>query len=199
MAASNMGGFGGLMSALETLTELGGSTVARDYVEEAASAVVERTRDKLGHDQPGWPPLSQYTQENRVRLGFTPNDPLLMSGQMASDLSYELDADGRGATIGVPADAPSAKYAAAQEFGYAPNNIPARPFLGPTIREMRGELGDGLKGYVQNLVAGVGGTRAAAAALGVSQRSVQRYITSAGQKRLQSGPRLRGVLGRVRR
>jgi hypothetical protein len=45
----------------------------------------------------GWPQLSGYTQEDRVRLGFSPNDPLLRSGALQASIAHKTEAMPGGA------------------------------------------------------------------------------------------------------
>ena len=62
------------------------------------------------------------TQERREKLGFTPNDPLLMSGDLRDTIEHrtaELETE-------IGSDSDIMVY---QEFGTA--TIPPRPVLGP--------------------------------------------------------------------
>ncbi len=71
---------------------------------------------------PRWQQLAPSTQEERARLGFTPNDPLKRTGELAR--SIEITIQGHTGYVGT--NDPVAPY---QEYGTA--RIPPRPFLGP--------------------------------------------------------------------
>jgi phage gpG-like protein len=185
MEFSGFGAFTGVMERLATMEEAVG---ASGFIEEEAAKAAARAQEMLGHYQVGWPPLAEATVEERVRLGFTPDDPLLRTEDLKNSITYEVSPDGREAMIGVPADAPAAAYAATHEFGDASGaaKVPPRPYLRPAILAVRGEIGTDLRALVASLVLSAGGTRAAAPILGVSQRSVQRYV-----KGTQNVPRAR--------
>lgn len=92
-------------------------------------AAIERTaKGEIGHYQPavgphpGWPELADSTKERRVAAGFTPNDPLLASGQMREDI--ERERQGFDGVVGSKDD--TLVY---HEFGTS--RMPARPVLGP--------------------------------------------------------------------
>lgn len=115
---------------------------------DAAALVRDRAIAKLGTFQPAvgpfpaWrQPLAQWTQDERVELGFSPNDPLLRDGSHIRDtISYEVDHVRGVAVIGSPTD-----EALDNELGTS--RIPPRPFLGPALYESRDEIlqiiGDG--------------------------------------------------------
>jgi len=85
---------------------------------------------RIGHYQaavgpfPKWQQLAAETQAERARLGYTPNDPLLRTGDLARSIQFTIEGD----TGYVGSDDPVAVY---QELGTA--RIPARPFLGPAL------------------------------------------------------------------
>ncbi len=85
---------------------------------------------RIGHYQaavgpfPKWQQLAAETQAERARLGYTPNDPLLRTGDLARSIQFTIEGD----TGYVGSDHPVAAY---QELGTA--RIPARPFLGPAL------------------------------------------------------------------
>lgn len=62
---------------------------------DVGEVVLEEARDSIGEYQDGagpfapWAPLADSTQEDRIRLGFTPDDPLLREGKLYG--SYEMD------------------------------------------------------------------------------------------------------------
>lgn len=109
----------------------------RDLLEDAAILVRDRAVEKLGTYQPAvgpypsWAPLSPETERIRESQGYTPNDPLLRSGEMRDSISYEVFPD--HADIGSPLQ--KALY---QELGAW--NHPPRPFFGPVGLEAEPEI-----------------------------------------------------------
>ncbi len=96
---------------------------------EAAAQHVERTaKAKFGEYQGNvgafneWQQLAASTQTERVRQGYTPNDPLLRSGDLRDSITHEVH--GLEAVIG--SDDEIMVY---QELGT--ERIPPRPVLGP--------------------------------------------------------------------
>src|SRR5690348_1384126 len=75
---------------------------------EGAEVIAKDARDKLGHYQgevgpyPAWAPLSPSTQADRVAKGYTPNDPLLRSGDLRDSITVREVPE--GARIGVFAE-----------------------------------------------------------------------------------------------
>lgn len=108
---------------------------------EASKEVVKKAKGKFGHYQPGWAPLKDATQQERVRQGYTPNDPLLRSGELQSLVTAEMDADGN-LFVGVPEGArdfdgnDAAEIMAVHEFGSVDGRVPARPVFGIVVNEL---------------------------------------------------------------
>jgi HK97 gp10 family phage protein len=105
---------------------------------DAAAAKIEREAKKeFGHYQPAtgpfpeWPELADSTQDRREQLGFTPNDPLLMTGSLRASISREIH--GLDAVVGSTSD-----LMIYHEFGTS--RMPARPVLGPAAYRHRREL-----------------------------------------------------------
>jgi HK97 gp10 family phage protein len=127
---------------------------------KCAQAIEEDAKAELGHYQaatgphPAWPELAEATQEERARLGFTPNDPLLRSGKLRDSIEHEQQ--GLEAVVGSKLD-----IAAYQEFGT--EKIPARPFMGPAVFRRREFIARVIGGYA---VAGLCGGERVHAALG---------------------------------
>lgn len=71
---------------------------------------------------PRWQQLAPSTQEERARLGFTPNDPLKRTGELSR--SIEITIQGHTGYVGT--NDPVAEY---MENGTS--RIPPRPFMGP--------------------------------------------------------------------
>ena len=117
------------------LTELIGKLerIASEEIPEAKRAalavsgdiVQEKAKDLIGHysDFPEWPQLAESTQEERARLGWTPNDPLLRSGELRESITHETIHDNME-VIGS-----TSEIMVCQEFGT--KTIPPRPVLGP--------------------------------------------------------------------
>lgn len=101
-------------------------------VRGAAKVVLRRTREKFGEyqNQRGpfqtWPELTEATQAEREREGFTPNDPLVRTGELRD--SYYTEAEGM--TAGVGSDL---EKAVGQELGIPDKNVPARSTLGMAV------------------------------------------------------------------
>jgi HK97 gp10 family phage protein len=107
---------------LETVRELQhGLERAAVMVEKTAKAEIGTYQPEVGPFQ-AWEPLAESTIEDRIRQGFTPDDPLLRSGELRASISHQV-APGE-AVIGS-----TSKIAAYQELGTS--TIPPRPFLGP--------------------------------------------------------------------
>lgn len=96
-------------------------------MERAARVVEARAKAIVGHYQhdtgqfPEWAPLAQSTREDRVRLGFPEDDPLLRTGELRDSIGHV--AERREAAIG--SNLAVAEY---QELGTS--RIPPRSFLG---------------------------------------------------------------------
>lgn len=106
-------------------------------LERSLVAISNRAAMKFGHYQneagafPAWPELAETTQARREALGYTPNDPLLMSGLMRANSGHEV--------VGLEGIAgskdPKMPY---HEFGTT--TIPARPVWGPAALQSRSEI-----------------------------------------------------------
>lgn len=97
-------------------------------LKKAAKLVEKSAKSEIGHYQPevgpfqDWAELTESTQYDRERKGFTPDDPLLRTGELRDSISS--DVKGLEAQIGSDSD-----IMVYQEFGTA--TIPPRPVLGP--------------------------------------------------------------------
>lgn len=105
------------------------AVVAADVAMGPAARIVQKdAQRRIGEYQgaeggfPAWDELAESTKEDRVRKGYTKNDPLLRSGDLRESITTEHSR--LEAVIGSKLD-----IAAYQEFGT--NKIPPRPFLGP--------------------------------------------------------------------
>ena len=133
----------GFAELLERTSVAASATAALD----TAAALIEREakaeigsyqRSNLGPYDP-WAELAQATKDERVRLGFTPNDPLLRTGELRDSIGRQVE--GLEAVIGSTSD-----VMVYQELGTS--RIPPRPVLGlAAIRKNRDVLrliGNGL-------------------------------------------------------
>jgi hypothetical protein len=92
-------------------------------IEKTAKAEIGEYQESVGPFS-AWPQLAESTQAERERLGYTPNDPLLRTGEMRETIEHETHEF--TAVIGSKDD-----KAAWQEFGT--DRIPPRPFMGPAV------------------------------------------------------------------
>ncbi len=102
-------------------------------VHQATDLLAANMRKKFGTYQPAvggfpaWAPLAESTKEQRVKQGYTPNDPLLRSGTMRGT-TYS-HASGTTGEAGV--NSPIMVY---HEAGTS--RIPPRPVVGPANVEV---------------------------------------------------------------
>ena len=97
-------------------------------LKKCAVAIEQTAQSEFGTYQgevgafPAWAPLAQATQDERVRLGYTPDDPLLRSGETRDTVTHAVS--GTEGVIGSDSD-----VMVYQELGTP--DIPPRPVLGP--------------------------------------------------------------------
>jgi len=90
--------------------------------------IEETAREDIGVYQPAygpfeaWAPLAESTKADRVRQGYTEDEPLLRSGELRD--SIESEVVGLAAIVGT-----KSQIGFWQEVGT--ENIPPRPFIGP--------------------------------------------------------------------
>lgn len=103
--SNEFGSFGDFSKFLDTVVQ---ANLAKIPALELAAQVVEKAakeeigtyqRSNLG-DFPAWEELTKYTKEERVRLGYTENDPLLRSGELRDTISHDTDVSGLEAVVG---------------------------------------------------------------------------------------------------
>ena len=127
--------------------------VAAHHGLERAAKLIERdAKSQLGHYQdavgpfPDWAPLAQSTEEEKARLGFPLEAPLLRTGALGESIQHEVS--GLEAVVGSKSD-----VAAYQEFGT--KYIPPRPFIGPAAFKNKDKIQRILgAAVVQGLVGG---------------------------------------------
>jgi len=90
--------------------------------------IEETAKEEIGMYQPAvgpfeaWVPLAASTKADRVRQGYTEDDPLLRSGELRD--SIESEVVGLAAIVGT-----KSQIGLWQEIGT--DRIPPRPFIGP--------------------------------------------------------------------
>lgn len=106
-------------------------------MDRATAHLQAKAKGKLGTYQPeaqtfaAWAELAESTKERREKAGFTPNDPLLMTGDMRD--SIERQHTSIEGVVGSNSD-----IAVYQELGTA--KIPPRSFFGSTGVEEAGRV-----------------------------------------------------------
>jgi HK97 gp10 family phage protein len=123
---TSLGQFARHLATLEVAVAL----ELRRGLDEVATAVRDKAKDEIGSYQaaigpfPAWAQLAESTVEDRVAKGYSPDQPLLRSGEMRDSIGK--DVSGIEATIGS-----TSQVAVYQELGT--DKIPPRPFLGPAV------------------------------------------------------------------
>ena len=121
---------------LERLAALG-EGVGHHIVAESTKTIQKAAQTKVGHYQesvgpfPDWAPLAESTKEDRVRHGYTADNPLLRDGTLRD--SYTTAQDGAHGAVGSAED-----VALMQEVGTS--RIPPRPVLGPAAIESKSAI-----------------------------------------------------------
>jgi HK97 gp10 family phage protein len=153
------------MSLLEAAVKLVAADVAirvaaGHALERVAQRVEDTARAELGVYQPEvgpfpeWAELAQSTQDERERLGYPADEPLLRDGSLRDSISHEVhDLE---AVIGSTSDI--AEY---HEFGTS--KMPPRPFIGPAAERNHDVI---LKELGGAIVAGIIGDQAIHPSLG---------------------------------
>lgn len=103
---------------------------AKSIETEAKSEIGTYQRDEMGPFAP-WEELKQSTQRERERLGFTPNDPLLRTGDLRDSISHETH--GLEAAVGS-----TSQVMVWQEMGT--ETIPPRSVLGLAAQRREREV-----------------------------------------------------------
>lgn len=100
-----------------------GLDIAAEMVEKTAKAEFGVYQDAIG-PFPQWAELADSTKSERLRLGYSENEPLLRTGALRDSISHETK--GLEAEIGSDSD-----IMVFHEFGT--DKIPPRPVLGPAV------------------------------------------------------------------
>jgi len=120
----SIGAFVAHLAAMEAAAIL----EAHKGLKECAVAVERTAKTEIGTYQgevgsfAAWAPLTDATQSERVRLGYTADDPLLRTGELRDSISHEIS--GLEACIGSNSD-----VMVFQELGT--EKIPPRAVMGP--------------------------------------------------------------------
>jgi len=114
----------GLKMAEDVTRELShGLEHAVEAIEATAKEEIGKYQDEAGHF-PAWAPLAESTIADRIAQGFTPDDPLLRSGELRDSIVHEVE--GLEATVGS-----TDEVMIYHEFGTV--KMPPRPVLGPAL------------------------------------------------------------------
>lgn len=118
----------GALAAHFVMLSAGGFVLALHKGMEDVGAVIERrAKEEIGEYQPAvgpfqaWPELAEVTKEDRLRLGFSENDPLFRTGELRDSLSHEA----HGLEVAIGSTNETMVY---HEFGTP--KMPPRPVLG---------------------------------------------------------------------
>ena len=134
----------GVFAAFLAARALEVKLAARHGLREGAALVREDARSRIGTYQSavgpfaGWAPLSEKTQLQRERLGFTPDDPLARNLELHKHITAGQEGD--LAVVGVQFEqvGDGSKANPTRNIGYVAMEqelggewAPPRPFLGP--------------------------------------------------------------------
>jgi len=131
------GSFGALGAHFGRLA-LQGEAVTHHIVDQAAQVIEKEAKARVGSYQDGigpfaaWANLAPSTVDDRIRKGFTPDDPLLRTGSLRK--SYEHKAKGAEAVVGS-----ASIIALYMEQGTS--KMPPRAVVGPAAIASRDAVG----------------------------------------------------------
>ena len=128
-----------LTSFVAHLAEMQVTTILalRAGLHVVASHIEKDAKEKIGHYQDAtgpfgaWEPLAESTEDEKARLGYPTDAPLLRSGDLRDSIQHEVA--GLEAVVGSKSE-----IAAYQEFGT--DRIPPRPFIGPAAFENKDKI-----------------------------------------------------------
>ena len=103
----------------------------KEALKEAAEIVEEEAKALIGTYDAGWVQLADTTQAAREKAGHTPNDPLLVEGDLRNSVGHRVD--GNRAVVGS-----NSEVAVFQELGT--EHVPARSFLGSAAHRKAEEV-----------------------------------------------------------
>jgi hypothetical protein len=131
-------GFGELLEHMAIVVE-SCDAVLEQGLRAVTKSLLKDTREKFGEYQsgagpyPDWMPLAEVTKNDRVRLGFPEDEPLLRTGDLRD--SYYAEVDGLEGGVGSDEE-----KALAHEVGNPLKNLPARSTLGIAFAENEQKL-----------------------------------------------------------
>lgn len=99
-------------------------------IEATAKAEMGVYQDAVG-PFPAWDELAESTKDDRVRQGYTENDPLRRSGETAETISHETT------DLTTVVGSPDEKMV---WFEFGTDKMPARPVLGPAAFRNRSAI-----------------------------------------------------------
>jgi hypothetical protein len=111
----------------EALALQAGLKAACVEVEKTATGEIGTYQPAIG-PFPAWAPLADSTEDQKARMGYPADSPLLASGEMQA--SYTNEVQGLEGVVGTPD--PKALY---HEIGT--DRMPPRPVLGPALLHNR--------------------------------------------------------------
>ena len=96
-------------------------------LKKAVEFLKEKAKDMFGHYPPdnAWPQLSPVTQQLRTQAGYSPNDPLLVTGKLKE--SVETHIEGRTAIVGSKDPIMLYQEKGTRRTGWSEKGIPPRP------------------------------------------------------------------------
>lgn len=109
----------------------------RTGLKRSAEIVEKQAKSEIGNYQhavgsfDAWQELADSTKEDRLKKGFTENDPLLRDGALRNSIKHEVH--GLDAVIGSESE-----IALYQEIGT--NTIPPRSFLGTALENKQSQI-----------------------------------------------------------
>ena len=115
-------------------------SIAEKVILETVGVEVEKNaKSKFGEYQEGvgrfekWPELAESTKEDRVKKGFSENDPLLRDGTLRDSVSHSVDLARKRVEVGS-----TSEVMVWQELGT--DRIPPRPVIGPAMYEKKARI-----------------------------------------------------------
>lgn len=106
-------------------------------LKKCAEVIEKDAKNRIGEYQPttgpfpAWEPLADSTEQEKARLGYPVDAPLLRKGNLRDSIRHEVS--GHEAVIGSQSG-----IAAYQEFGT--EQIPPRPFIGPAAFDSKDKV-----------------------------------------------------------
>lgn len=97
--------------------------------------LVDRAKSKFGHypETIKWPELADATKTDRVRKGFSENDPLLRDGTLRDSIEFVVS--GSSAVVGSTSEIMLYQEKGTYKTGWSGKGIPPRPVFLLTLLE----------------------------------------------------------------